>query len=61
MTYGGFEDLNGKTAADKVLCDKAFKTAENPKYNAYQRRVASMVYTFLIKRLLVEQLKRNHV
>ena len=61
MTYGGFEDLNGKTAADKVLCDKAFKTAENPQYNGYPRRVASMVYTFLIKRLLVEQLKRNHV
>ena len=36
--------LKKRTAADKVLRDKAFNIAENPKYDAYQRGLASMVY-----------------
>ena len=35
MAYGGFTNLN-RTAADKVLCDKAFNIAKNPKYDGYQ-------------------------
>ena len=31
-------------AADKVLRDKAFNIAKNPKYDGYQRGLASMVY-----------------
>ena len=37
-----------RTATDKVLCDKAFNIAKNPKYDGYQRDFASMVYKFLI-------------
>ena len=44
MAYGDFKDLNRKTAAGKVLCDKAFNIDKNPKYNGYQRGLASMVY-----------------
>ena len=40
MAYGDFKDLNRRTAADKVLCD------EDPKYDVYQRGLASMVYKF---------------
>ena len=29
--YGDFKNLNGRTAADKVLRDKAFNIAKNPK------------------------------
>ena len=36
--------LKKRTAADKVLSDKAFNIAKNPKYDAYQRGLASMVY-----------------
>ena len=36
--------LKKRTAADKVLRDKAFNIAKNPKYDAYQRGLASMVY-----------------
>ena len=32
--------------ADKVLKDKAFEIASNPKYDGYQRGLASMVYKF---------------
>ena len=41
MTYGDFKDL---TASDKVLRDKAFNIAQNPKYDGYQRGLATMVY-----------------
>ena len=32
--------------ADKVLCDKAVNMVKNPKYDEYQRGLASMVYKF---------------
>ena len=46
MTYGDFKDLNGRAAADKVLRDKAFDIAKNPKYDVYERGLVSMVYKF---------------
>ena len=33
MTYGDFKDLAKKTASDKLLTDKAFNIAKNPKYD----------------------------
>ena len=33
-----------------MLRNKAFNIAKNPKYNGYQRRLASMVYIFIDKR-----------
>ena len=47
MAYGGFKDLTRRTASDKILHDKAFKIAKTPKYDGYQRILASMVYKFL--------------
>ena len=32
MAYGDFKDLARRTASDKVLRDKAFNIAKNPKY-----------------------------
>ena len=46
MAYGDSKDLAKRTAADKVLRDKAFNIAKDPKYDGYQREVASMVYNF---------------
>ena len=45
MTYN-FKDLKRRTYSDKVLKDKAFKIASNPKYDGYQKGLASMVYKF---------------
>ena len=39
-----------KTASDKLLLDKAFNIAKNPKYDRYQLRLASMVYKFFNKK-----------
>ena len=44
MTYGDFKDLAKRTASDKLLTDKTFNIAKNPKYDIYQRGLASMVY-----------------
>ena len=43
MAYGKSKDLAKRTQSDKVLRDKAFKIASTPKYDGYQRRLASMV------------------
>ena len=48
MAYGDFKDLKRRTASDKILRDKAFNIAKNPKYDGYQRRLASMVYNFFL-------------
>ena len=43
MAYGDFKDLKRRAASDKVLRDKAFNIIKNPKYDGYQRRLASTV------------------
>ena len=48
--YADHKDLINRTEADKVLRDKAYDIASNPKYNRYQRGLASMVYKFFDKK-----------
>ena len=50
MAYGDFKDLKTRTFSDKVLRDKAFNIAKNPKYDGYQRGLVSMVYKFFDKK-----------
>ena len=50
MTYGKAKDLVRITQSDKILRDKAFKIASDPKYDGYQRGLASMVYKFVDKK-----------
>ena len=57
MIYGDFKDLARRTAPDKILHDKPFNIAKNLKYDGYEHGIASMVYNFLIKKLLVAVLK----
>ena len=44
------KDLVKRTQSDKALRDKAFKIASDPKYDRYQRGLASMVYNFFDKK-----------
>ena len=50
MASGNFKDLARRTASDKILRNKTFNIAKNPKYNGYQRELASMVYRFFDKK-----------
>ena len=52
--YADHKDLINRTEADKVLRDKAYDIASNPKYDGYQRGLASMVYKFFDKKSTVE-------
>ena len=47
MAYGDFKDLTRRTASDKILRDKAFNIAKNPKCDGYQISLASVVYKLL--------------
>ena len=51
MAYGKSKDLVRRTQSDKVLRDKPFKIATDPKYDGYQSRLASIVYKFFDKSL----------
>ena len=53
MAYADFKCLTKRTASDKILRDKAINIARNPKYNGYQRGLASMVYKLFDKKLLL--------
>ena len=43
FTCGKSKNLARKTKSDKALRDKAFKIASYPKFDGYQRGLASMV------------------
>ena len=43
-----FKNLNIKAAADKVLLDKELNIVKNPKYDWYQRGIASRIYKFFL-------------
>ena len=51
ITYENIKDLSRITASDKVLRDKAFNIARNPKHDGYQRELASMLYKFFDKNI----------
>ena len=44
--FSDSKDLTKRTGADKILKNKAFDIAKDPKYDGYQRGLASMVYKF---------------
>ena len=61
MAYGKTKDLEKRTQSDKVLRDKAFKIAKNPKYDDYQRGLTSMIYKFLIENPVEVVLLMNQI
>ena len=50
MAHGKAKDLVRRTQPDRVLRDKAFKIASDPRCDGYQRGLASMVYKFFDKK-----------
>ena len=51
MAYKDFKDISRRKASDKILRDKAFNIAKNRNYDGYQRGLASMVYSFVDKKI----------
>ena len=61
MAYGDFKDLPRRTASDKMLREKAFNVAKNPKYDGYQRGLASMVHKFFDKKTFGSGIKNENI
>ena len=60
MAYGKSKDLEKRSQSDKVLKDKAFKFASNPKYDSYRRGLASMVNKFFDKKCKGSGISTSH-
>ena len=58
--YSDSKDLIKRTVADKIFKNKAFDIAKDPKYDGYQRGLASMVYKFFDKKSKGSGLKHIH-
>ena len=61
MAYGDFKDLARRTLADKILLDKAFHIAKVPKYDGYQRGLASMVDKICDKKTSESGIKNENI
>ena len=63
VAYSDSKDLTKKTVADKILKNRAFNIAKHPKYDGYQRGLASMVYKFFDKKFAgsgAKNIPQNH-
>ena len=49
--YSDSKDLAKGTILDKILINRAYEIAVNPKYDGYQRGLASMMYKFFYKKI----------
>ena len=56
--YVDHKDLINRTEADKVLRDKTYDIASNPKYDGYQRGLVSMGYKFFDKKSMGSGFKK---
>ena len=61
MAHGDFEDLIRRAAVDKVLCDKPFNIAKDPKCDGYQQRLASIVYKQFDKKTSGSGIKNENI
>ena len=61
IVYGDFKDLTRRTASGKILRDRAFNIAKNPKYDVYQRGLASTIYKFFDKKTSGGGIKNENI
>ena len=50
MAFGKSKDSANRNHSDRFLRDKAFQIMSDTKYDGYQRRLASMVFKFFVKK-----------
>ena len=61
MAYEDFKDLTRRTVSDIILRNKAINIAKNPKYDEYQRDLASIVYNFFDKKTSTGAIKNENM
>ena len=60
MAHGGFKDLEQQNS-DKILYNKSFNIDKYPKYDGYERGLASMVYKFFNNKTSGETVKNENI
>ena len=58
--YSDRKDVAKNTVLDKTSKDRAYEIAINPKYDGYQRGLASMVYQFFDQKKQYQQRKQTN-
>ena len=53
--------MNRRTFADKVLHDKTFRNAKDPKHDRHQRGIDSMFYNFFDKKISGTGIKNENI
>ena len=61
MAYGNFKDLPRRAASVKVLHDKVFNIAKNPKYDRCKCGLVSLFYKFFYKKPSAGAIKKKIV
>ena len=61
MADGDFKDLSRRTVSDKILCDKAFDIAKNPKHDGCQDGLASIIYKAFDKKTAEGPIKNENM
>ena len=61
MAYEDFRGLSRRKTSDKILRDKVSNITKYPKYDGYQRGLASMVYKFFDKRSSGSGIKNENI
>ena len=61
MVFRDFKDINRRTAADKILQDKAFNIAKDLKGDRYQKCLPSMVYKLFGKETFSSGIKNENI
>ena len=61
MAYEDFKDLTRGTASNKILHDKAFNIAKNPKYDGYQHGLASIFHKFCDEKTSGSGIKNENI
>ena len=60
MANGDFKELTRRTASNKIMRDKPFDIAKNPKYDGYQHGLVSMVEKLKIWICLIKNQQKNY-
>ena len=61
MAYGDFKNLNERIAANKLLSDKAFSIAQDPKYDGYHVDLLHWSIHFSIKTSPGSSIKNRNI
>ena len=61
MAYGDSKDLTRRAASDKILRDKAWYIAKNPKYDGYRRDLASMTFNLFDRKTSSSGIKNENI